>query len=184
MALKNNDPKGGGNGKGKVTVVMFQLEGSDDALRDAIKVLGHGIEKLAPGAPVYKMIQAPPLAKVNGGLPPGRAAEEEMIEEEAIEPADGGEFDEDTSSSSQRDGSEKPRKRNPPKAIPAVKGIDWDSETSWRDYAVQKNPDGNPSRFVVAAGWFRNIRSLNVITPGHIVAAIRRDGLAEAREYP
>jgi hypothetical protein len=40
MALKNNDPKGGGSGKGKVTVVMFQLEGSDDALRDAIKVLG------------------------------------------------------------------------------------------------------------------------------------------------
>ena len=36
---------------------------------------------------------------------------------------------------------------------------------------MQKKPEGNPSRFVAVAGWFRNIRSLDVITPGHIVAA-------------
>ena len=46
-----------------MTVVMFQLEGNDETLRDAIKVLGHGMEKLSPGAPVYKLIQAPPQGK-------------------------------------------------------------------------------------------------------------------------
>ena len=169
MAPKSSDPKGGGSGKGKVTVVMFQLEGSDDALRDAIKVLGHGIEKLAPGAPVYKMIQAPPPARANGSLPPASATEEELIDGEVVEPEEEGEFDADPASSSQRGGPQT-RKRNPPKAIPAVKGIDWDSGTSLRDYAAQKSPEGNSQRFVVIAGWFKTIRSIDVITPGHIVA--------------
>jgi hypothetical protein len=169
MAPKHNDPKGGGNGKGKITVVMFQLEGSDDALRDAIKVLGHGMEKLAPGAPIYKMIQAPPPAKANGSLAAG-AEEEEAIEGEVVEPGEEGGF-EDDAASAQGSSEKSPKKRIPPKAIPAAKGIDWDTGTPWNGYAAQKKPEGNPSRFVAAAGWFRTHRSLNVITPGHIVAA-------------
>jgi hypothetical protein len=165
MAPRHNDPKGGSSGKGKVTVVMFQLEGSDDALRDAIKVLGHGIEKLAPGTPIYKVIQAPPLAKANGSLAAG-FEEEEAIDGEVIDVEEESAPEDEAGPGS----AEKP-KRRPPKAIPAVKGIDWDSGTPWKDYAIQKNPEGNPSRFVAVAGWFRNNRSLEVITPGHIVAA-------------
>jgi len=167
MAPKHNDPKGGGSGKGKVTVVMFQLEGSDDALRDAIKVLGHGIEKLAPGAPVYKMIQAPQSARANGALPVGVAEEDDQIEGEIVDPSE----DEDDSVPGEGSAGKSPRKRNPPKPIAAVKGIDWETGTPWKEYANKKNPDNNPSRFVAAAGWFREIRSVDVITPGHIVAA-------------
>lgn len=168
MAPKNQDPKGGGSGKGKITVVMFQLEGSDETLRDAIKVMGHGLEKLAPSAPVYKLIQAPGQVRGDGAAPLGGA--EEAAESDFPGPEENG-FEEDASSSAQGANSEKARTRRIPKAIPAVKGIDWDMGTPWREYATQKNPEGNSSRFVAAAGWFKNIRALDVITPGHIVAA-------------
>lgn len=147
-----------------MTVVMFQLEGNDDTLRDAIKVLGHGMEKLSPAAPVYKLIQAPLQSKPNDSSP--ISDEEEIAPYDIIEAEESGSEEDDTTSS-----SKPPRRRTPPKAIPAVKGIDWDSGTPWKDYAAQKNPEGNPSRFVAVAGWFRNIRSVEVITPGHIVAA-------------
>ena len=52
MAPRNQDPKGVGSGKGKMTVVMFQLEGSDETLRDAIKVMEHGLERMAPSTPI------------------------------------------------------------------------------------------------------------------------------------
>jgi hypothetical protein len=167
MATKNHDPKGGGSGKGKVTVVMFQLEGSDETLRDAIRVMGQGLEKLAPSAPIYKFI-SPPQTGTRGTLPMGD--DDEVIEPETLEAEQGGAFEDGASSPSQSGTSEK-KKRNPPKAIPAVKGIDWESGTSWKAYAAQKNPEGNPSRFVTAAGWFKNVRGVDVITPGHIVAA-------------
>ncbi len=166
MAPKNYDPKGGGSGKGKMTVVMFQLEGNDETLRDAIKVLSHGMDKLSPGAPIYKLIQAPTQNKGNSVLPAG-ADEEEPIDAELLDAEEG----DAAGASSQSGSSERTRTRKPPKAIPAVKGVDWDSETSWKDYATQKKPEGNPSRFVAVAGWFKNFRSLDVITPGHIVAA-------------
>ncbi len=168
MAPKNQDPKGGGSGKGKMTVVMFQLEGSDETLRDAIRVMGHGLEKMAPSAPIYKLIHAPGQTRTNGTLPIGE--EGEAIEPEILEPEESG-YDDAAPPSSQSGSSEKTRTRRIAKAIPAVKGIDWETGTSWKDYATQKNPEGNPSRFVAAAGWFKNLRSLDVITPGHIVAA-------------
>lgn len=167
MASKNQDPKGAGSGKGKMTVVMFQVEGSDESLREAIRAMEHGFEKMAPSAPIYKMIQAPGQTRTNGALPVGE--EDEVIAPEILVAEDSGY--EDAASSPSQSGSSEKRKRNPPKAIPAVKGIDWDSGTSWKDYAVQKKPEGNPSRFVAVAGWFKNARSLDVITPGHIVAA-------------
>ncbi|HTF62923.1 MAG TPA: hypothetical protein VK638_09455 [Edaphobacter sp.] len=110
-----------------MTVVMFQLEGNDETLRDAIKVLGHGMEKLSPGAPVYKLIQAPPQSKGNGALPAG-ADEEEPIDAGVLDTEEG----DATGASSQSGSSERTRTRKPPKAIPAVKGIDWDSGTSWK----------------------------------------------------
>jgi hypothetical protein len=167
MAPRNQDPKGVGSGKGKMTVVMFQLEGSDETLRDAIKVMEHGLERMAPSTPIYKMIQAPVQARTHAVLPTGE--EDEVIPPEIPE-AEGSGYDDAESLPSQSGSSEK-RKRNPPKAIPAVKGIDWDSGTSWKDYAAQKKPEGNPSRFVAVAGWFKNVRNIDVITPGHIVAA-------------
>jgi hypothetical protein len=166
MAPKHNEPKGAGSGIGKMTVVMFQLEGNDETLRDAIKVLGHGMEKLSPGSPVYKLIQAPPQGKGNGALPVG-ADDEEPIDAEVLHVEEG----DAAGASSQSGSSERIRTRKPPKAIPATKGVDWDSGTSWEDYAAQKKPEGNPSRFVATAGWFKNVRNLDVITPGHIVAA-------------
>ena len=168
MVPKNQDPKGGGSGKGKMTVLMFQLEGSDETLRDAIRVMGHGLEKMAPSAPIYKVIQAVGQTRTNGALPTGE--EGEAIEPEILELEESG-YQDAASSSSQSGSSEKTRTRRIPKAIPAVKGVDWDTGTSWKDYATQKNPEGNSPRFVAAAGWFKNIRSLDVITPGHIVAA-------------
>lgn len=168
MAPKHQDPKGGGSGKGKMTVVMFQLEGSDETLRDAIKVMGHGLEKLAPSAPIYKLIQASSQTRTNGSLPTGEDGE--AIEPEILAPED--DEDDGTSSTPTQNGSSgKTRPRRIPKAIPAVKGIDWETGTPWKEYASQKKPEGNPARFVAAAGWFKNIRSVEVITPGHIVAA-------------
>lgn len=165
MTQKTQDPKAGG-GKGKITVVMFQLEGSDESLRDAIKILGQGIEKLAPGAPSYRLIQEA-QAKNNGALAAGSGTPA-VVEPEILEPEEETLEDEGGPTGSTEKSKQK---RRPPKAIEPVKGIDWESGTSWKEYAKQKNPEGNPSRFVAAAGWFKNIRSLGVITPGHIVAA-------------
>jgi hypothetical protein len=166
MAPKTQDPKSGG-GKGKITVVMFQLEGSDDTLRDAIKVLGQGIDKLAPGAPSYRLIQAATQGKSNGASI-ASSETSEVLEPEILDPKEETPEDEGGTTGSTE---KQKQKRKPPKAIEPVKSIDWESGTSWKEYARQKNPEGNPSRFVAAAGWFRNIRSLGVITPGHIVAA-------------
>jgi hypothetical protein len=167
MALKNQDPKGAGNGKGKMTVVMFQVEGSDESLREAIRAMEHGFEKMAPSAPIYKMIQAPVKTEAHGALPIG--GEDEAIAPEMLE-AERSAYEDAASSRSENSTSEK-KKRYPPKAIAAVKGIDWDSKTSWRDYVAQKKPESHSSRFISVAGWFKYFRNLDVITPGHIVAA-------------
>lgn len=168
MALKNHEPKGAGGGKGKMTVVMFQLEGNDETLRDAIRVMGHGIEKLSPSAPVYRLIQAPKQTRADGALPPD--GEGGAFEPEVLGPEESG--DEDAPPpSSQGANADKARTRRILKAVPAVKGIDWETGTSWKEYATQKKPEGNSQRFVAVAGWFRNVRSIEVITPGHIVAA-------------
>jgi hypothetical protein len=167
MAPKQQEPKGG-NGKGKMTVVMFQLEGSDETLRDAIQVMGHGLEKMAPSAPIYKIIQAPTQTRARALLDSSEELEEltpEILDPEESPGADS------ASSSSQSGSSERTKPRRIPKAVPAVKGIDWETGTPWKDYAAQKKPEGNPSRFVAVAGWFKNFRALEVITPGHIVAA-------------
>jgi hypothetical protein len=144
---KNQDPKGGGSGKGKMTVVMFQLKGNDETLRDAIKVLGHGMEKLSPGTPIYKMIQAPPQPRANGALPAGDD-EEELFDGETIDAEEA-----DTSGASSQNGSsgQKPKKKYIPKPLSAVKGIDWETGTPWKEYAKQKNPTGNPT--LRCGGW-------------------------------
>jgi hypothetical protein len=49
--------------------------------------------------------------------------------------------------------------------------VDWDAEPSFRDYAKQKKPGSAQERYLVVAGWFKNHRETDVITPGHIVAA-------------
>jgi len=164
MAPKAQEPKSGG--KGKITVVMFQLEGSDDTLRDAIKVLGQGIDKLAPN---YRLIQAP-QSRPNGALTAGSESLSSS-EPEVLDPEPGEIEENDAGPSIDTDKTKQPRKRIL-KAIPAVKGIDWETAPGLRDYAKQKSPDSSsPQRFVVVAGWFRNHRTTEVITPGHIVAA-------------
>ena len=168
MAKDKTTESKGNAARGKITVVMFQIDGSDDTLRDAIKVLGQGIEKLSPGGQIYRAlptVSAP--TRVNGTIP--QASESEPAEPEYVESG----VPEDVAESAETStgNSEKPKKKRIQKAIVAVKGIDWDSDQSFRDYAKQKNPSNAQEKYLVVAGWFKNHRDVSVIGPGHIVAA-------------
>ena len=163
---KGKPPQGGNSGKGKITVVMFQLEGSDETLQDAIRVLGQGLEKLAPGAPVYQRVLPPSRANGNAALPPGGETDA-TIEPEYTE------IDEP----SEEDGAEttahvpKPRKRRIQKALAPLKGVDWESGKIFDEYANEKRPANHSEKYLVVAGWFKNFRNEETITTAHIVAA-------------
>lgn len=143
-------------------------EGSDDTLRDAIKVLGQGIEKLAPGTPIYRMLP-PNSGSRNGMLLPQVNGESEPLDAEYTD-AEEEELSE-ASEVAPQETAERPKKRRIQKVLVPIKGIDWNSEPSFRDYAKQKNPGSAQERYLVVAGWFRNHRETDVVTPSHIVAA-------------
>jgi hypothetical protein len=156
--------------KGKVTVVMFQLEGSDDTLRDAIKVLGQGIEKLASGAPVYRLVPTGNGTAKSIAAPANKA--NEIIDAEYADAEEKPEEDDHDEPDKVEDIPPGPsKKRRVMRAVAPLKDVDWETGTSFRDYAAQKHPTNSYEKYLVIAGWFKNFRSEDAITSGHIVAA-------------
>ena len=150
-------------GRGKITVVMFQLEGDDATLQDAIQVLGQGMEKLASPAPIYRVVSPQPLANLSNsttptvvdGETPGGQDDEDETEETPQQPVK----------------SAQPRKRKPMKALQPVKDIDWENGTPFREYAQQKRPTTNADKLLIATGWFQRVRGEEFVTPSHVMAA-------------
>lgn len=161
--LKDSRPHGG---RGKITVVMFQVEGDDQTLQDAIKTLGQGMEKLTSATPVYKYINAPVGSR--HALPVDVDADASTIDGDASK-TEADSYEEAPASAPKPAGSS--RKRRIQKALIPLKGVDWVSDTPFRDYCDQKKPSSNPEKFVVIAGWFKNVRGEHVVTPPHVAAA-------------
>ncbi len=86
MADRGKDgknPPSTNSGKGKMTVVMFQFEGSDETLQDGFKVIGQALEKLIPTAPVY-VPALPPTRNGQAALPAAQQ-QPEYIEAQTVE---------------------------------------------------------------------------------------------------
>ena len=169
MARENKSkepPKG--NSKGKITVVMFQLEGDDVTLQDAIKVFGQGMEKLASPAPIIYQRMLPVSGSMKAKTLPliNDESEEEPLESEHSEPEEEAEEVE-----AGPPDSAKPKKHRIMKALAPLKGVDWDSEMPFREYCQQKRPTNNQEKYLVVGGWFKNHRQDEFLTPAHIVAA-------------
>jgi hypothetical protein len=152
-----------GVGKGKLTVVMFQLEGDDVTLQDAIRFMGQGMEKLSSANQSVRVL--PPSR--NGGsaaLPSGNDTDQ------TIE-GDLGDEDPDIEGD-EEDNKPAPKKRRNRimKALVPLKDVDWDSEASFKEYCTQHQAKNNNEKFLVIAGWFKNHRNDEIVTAAHIVA--------------
>ena len=66
MAKGNKGGKGSGGGRGKMTVVMFQLEGSDETIQEGFRVFGEALDKMVPAVPAYRSL--PPAHQQNPSM--------------------------------------------------------------------------------------------------------------------
>jgi hypothetical protein len=148
--------------KGKVTFVMFQVEGDDETLQQGFRAMEQAFQRL--GAPPARV--STPSAPVSllgrtgaATVPP---AEEEDSEHEPL-------VDEPEAMTEVSAGERKtkgPRRYTQPKFLT---DLQLTSDTlSFKDYATQKNPQTDNHKYLVVSRWLQERANIDAITIDHI----------------
>jgi hypothetical protein len=152
-------------GKGRMRVVVFDLEGSDETLQESLRSVTSLISRgLGPQTRVIAQAALPPSQEHDDDGHENAGSNDEQFEE-----ADGA-----AASSSSR------AKRNRRFPVPQVlSDVDLESgEVSFKAFYERKNPTQHNKRYLVIAAWFREYRNLTAITPDHIFTCYRVLGLS------
>jgi len=154
MAKENNRP----NSRGKMTVMMFQLEGDDRTLQQGLDTIRGAIDKMVP-LRTAPLLPPPPNKHRDGGTPSPQQLlpleDESQVEEMDTEENVGG--------------VRTARPRPPEKAPEVLKEIDWETGgVPFKQFCEAKKPQGNPDRYVVIAVWFKKYRNTALIDRSYI----------------
>jgi hypothetical protein len=145
------------NPKSKITVMMFQLEGTDETLQEGIRTIGNAI-----GAVLKPMRAIAPKAN-NGGTADLETETEvaEVVESEETSTED-------------NSGQERETKTAKPRS-PKVLDIDLKSaKNSLKDFCeAKKVGDGDTDRYLVMAYWLKENLNLTEVTMDHIHTCYR-----------
>jgi hypothetical protein len=157
----------------KMTVMLFQLEGSDETLQEGFRTINNAIDKLAN--PVVRVIgPAQPKASLapskNGDVPAAEVVDAEVVEDDteteeaAAEPA-------------------KPKKGTAAPKQPKVLDLDLKTGSKpLREYLEEKNPTTDNRRYLLIAAWMKANLSLDEINIDHIYTAYRHMGWQSQRD--
>ncbi len=162
---KNEKPVN--NKPSKMTVMLFQLEGSDETLQEGFRTINNAIDKLAN--PVVRVIGPSPSVK---GLPTSKNGEEGGLRVHDAEVVEETEESADTP-------QERPKAARSVSAPRQPKVLDLDLKAGsapLRQYLEQKNPTSDNRRYLLIASWMKTNLGLDEVTMDHIYTAYRHMG--------
>jgi len=160
----------------KMTVMLFQLEGSDETLQEGFRTINNAIDKLAN--PVVRVLP-PSAAKALASARNGDEAESQVLdaefEEASNDPSDSPASPEKVAKS-KSSGASTPRQ-------PKVLDLDLKAgSTPLREYLDQKKPSTDNRKYLLIAAWMKANLNLDEVTIDHIYTAYRHMGWTSQKD--
>jgi hypothetical protein len=155
-----------------MTVMLFQLEGSDETLQEGFRTINTAIDRLAN--PVVRVIGS----SQPKGLPASKSGDEnasDIIDAEIVEEA--GETEEVP--------AERPKTPRAPGVPRQPKILDLDLKTGsppLREYIEQKSPSTHTRKCLLIAAWMKANLSIDEVTMDHIYTAYRHMGWTSPKD--
>lgn len=145
-------------GMSRIRVVMFDAEIADGEIGPFTQAIQTALRGPAP-LTVQRLPSPSKPQDMNGGSP---EAEIEVDQDDAANDA----------------ASEAPRQRaqRKPAPTPNVIDIDMNREVSLASFAQGKDTESHHKRFLVAAAWLKEHRSIDAVSPDHIYTCYRSIG--------
>lgn len=161
--------------KGKVTFVMFQVEGDDETLQQGFRTMEHAFQRLGNPARVY----APPPTAANL-LPRGEKPEAAQPVADDAEPQTEPEYTDPEVIAGDGHKVAKPRKYTQPKFLSDLELTA--GQESFKDYAAKKGPKTNNHKYLVVARWLQLHKNIDTITIDHIFTCFQAMKWASQKE--
>lgn len=146
--------------KGKVTFVMFQVEGDDETLQQGFRAMEQAFQRLGPPARSHTALPGAVHLLSRAERPgdvPAPGDEEEFAASEQTEAA---------SSEAETQGSKAPRRYTQPKFLSELE-LTSDKE-SFKDYATKKDPKTDSQKYLVVSRWLQQFKNMDTITIDHV----------------
>jgi hypothetical protein len=158
----------------KMTVMLFQLEGSDETLQEGFRTINNAIDKLAnPVVRVLPPSAAKGLASAkNGDESQPSVVDAEFEEASPSEPSPSVE----AAPKPRRTGASTPRQ---PQVIELnLKG----DQISLRDFLEQKKPSTDTRKYLLIAAWMKEHLKIDEVNIDHIYTAYRHMGWSSQKD--
>lgn len=147
--------------KGKVTFVMFQVEGDDETLQQGFRAMEHAFQRLGTPARVYA-----PLAVAANLLAKGEKPDGVQVEADNAEPKTEPEYTAPEVTADNGHKIIKPRKYTQPKFLTDLELTT--GQESIKDYAAQKDPKSDNQKYLIIARWLQLHKNIDTVTIDHI----------------
>ncbi len=169
--MAKHPPKSDGqNGKVKVRIIEFEMEGSDISLQESLKSITAALSR--PNVTVVSR----PSARIesNHSAPDLQNSDASLDEEENVDYLDAGPSSEFPSPVVAR----KPRRASKPVA-PSVVAVRFDDATpTFADFVGDRNPKNDMHKYICAAYWLKIFKDVHEVSIDHIYTAYRSQGWA------
>nr|WP_216293170.1 hypothetical protein [Delftia acidovorans]MCA1066684.1 hypothetical protein [Delftia acidovorans] len=165
-------PKADQNGKMKVRIIEFELEGSDVSLQESLKSITAALSRPA----IVHVGRPPQRLGTTKGPSDGVTGSDEQIED--LEPLDEVGYEEETVIVSAPAVPKKPRK--PARVVtPNLVNIRFDDEIpKFADFVAQKDPKNDMQKYLCAAFWLKTYKGINEFSVDHMYTAYKVMGWA------
>lgn len=160
------------NGKMKVRIIEFELEGGDMSLQESLKSITAALSKPA-------IVQVARSTQRLGTTKTTAVVSNDSIEQvEDLEPLEEVEHGEETVTVSSRTTPKKPRKVSRV-VTPNLVNIRFDDVTpKFADFVAQKDPKNDMQKYLCAAFWLKTYKETNEISVDHMYTAYKIMGWA------
>lgn len=159
--MRRREDSAGGNGKSRMTVMMFQLEGGDETLRDGIRTISQAMSTVLNTSKA--LVQKPPAI-----LSAPEPAEPVLVDPE--EDGSSAVATEDSGLVSRRTGPGAAKPRSP-----KILSLDLKSgKVALKDFCESKSVGDNDSRrYLVIAFWLKENLGITAVSMDHIHTCYR-----------
>lgn len=165
-------PKSDGqNGKVKVRIIEFEMEGSDLSLQESLKSITAALSR--PNV----VLASRPTARIDSNKPAGTVQNGEAVTDEELEHV---EYVEDTTplETSAPVAPRKPRKASKPVAPNVVAVRFDDGNPTFADFVADREPKNDMQKYICAAYWLKMYKDVHEVSIDHIYTAYRSQGWA------
>lgn len=165
-------PKADHNGKMKVRIIEFELEGSDVSLQESLKSITAALSR----PPV---VAAPRMQQRLGTT---RSVAEVVMDDSSEPSEDLGqveEIEQEEESTISAPAAPKKQRKPPKMAAPSLVDIRFDDEKpTFAEFVEQKEPKSDMQKYLCAAFWLKTYKTVNEVSIDHMYTAYKVMGWA------